>query len=32
LLKIASEIGIKKSFIVSKKYSDLENIQYGFFI
>ena len=32
LSKITSELGIKKFFIVSKKYSDLENIQYGFFI
>ncbi|GAI40822.1 unnamed protein product, partial [marine sediment metagenome] len=32
LLKITSELGIKKLFIVSKKHSDLENIQYGFFI
>lgn len=32
LLKIAGELGIKKSFIVSKKFSDLENTQYGFFI
>jgi len=32
LLNITSEIGIKKSFIVSKKYSELENTQYGFFI
>jgi len=32
LSKISSELGIKKFFIVSRKYSDLENIQYGFLI
>jgi len=32
LSKITSELGIKKAIIVSKRYSDLENIQYGFFI
>ena len=30
LLRISAELGIKESFIVSKKYSGLENIQYGF--
>jgi hypothetical protein len=32
LLRITAELGIKESFIVSKKYSELENIQYGFYI
>jgi len=32
LLRITAELGIKESFIVSKKFSELENIQYGFSI
>jgi len=32
LLRITAELGIKESFIVSKRYSELENIQYGFSI
>ncbi len=32
LSKIADELGIKKAVIVSKRYSDLKDIKYGFFI